>query len=90
MAEPERIITSVCGEYRAEVVRLSTGGFTVTIFQWREEWVPGYGKAGEFWGRVSRSLTIADTLERAAELAEEEFRSLGTRGPAPADEDAAD
>ncbi|MBN9122231.1 MAG: hypothetical protein J0I06_24345 [Planctomycetes bacterium] len=87
MAAPEQIITSACGEYRAEVVRLPTGGFVVTMFRWREEWVPDYGKAGEFWERVSRSVTIADTLKRAAELAEEEFRSLGTTGPAPVDED---
>jgi hypothetical protein len=87
MAEPERIIPSACGEYRAEVIRRTGGEFQVTIFRWTEEWVPGYGKVGEFWERVSRCVTLADTLERAERLAAEEFRSLGT-GPVPPAEDA--
>jgi hypothetical protein len=48
MAEPAQIITSACGEYRAEIAALPTGGFTVTVFRWREEIVPGYGHVGEF------------------------------------------
>jgi hypothetical protein len=86
MAEPEKVIPSVCGQYRAEIARLPVGGFTVTIFQWKKWWAPEYGKVGEGWDRVSRGVTIADTLERAEVLAEEEFRSLGTTGPAPAGE----
>ncbi len=83
MAEPENTITSKCGEYRAEIVRLPVGGFTVTIFQWKEWWAPDYGKVAEGWDRVSRGLTTADTLERAEELAIEELRSLGAEAEVP-------
>jgi hypothetical protein len=78
MAEPEKVIPSTCGEYQARIEQRSGGGLQVTVFRWTEERVPGYGKIGEFWERVSRPVMIADTVERVDELAEEEFRSLGT------------
>jgi|GEM_PF-2327276 len=78
MAEVEKTIPSSCGQYRADIARRPGGGFQMTIFQWTEEWVPGYGKVAEFWERVSRMVTVADTVERAESLAAEEFRSLGT------------
>jgi hypothetical protein len=85
MADVERVITSACDGFRAEIVPLPTGGFTVTVFELKEEWTPGYGRVGEFWGRTSNSLTIADTRERAEGLVGEEFRSLGTTGPESAE-----
>ena len=61
-------------------------GFQMTVFRWTEEWVPGYGKVAEFWERVSRSATMADTQAHAEVLAGEEFRSFGT-SPVPVDDD---
>jgi hypothetical protein len=78
MMETVKTIASACGEYCAEIVPRPTGGFQVTVYQHREEWVPGYGMVGEYWGRVSPSVMLADSMERAAELAQEEFRSYGT------------
>jgi hypothetical protein len=78
MTDTAKTITSACGEYCAEIAPRPTGGFQVTLFRWREEWVPGCGTVGEGWACVSHPVMLADTEERAAELAAEEFRSHGT------------
>lgn len=78
MTETVKTVASACSEYCAEIVPHPGGGFQVTLFRWREEWVPGCGTVGEGWARLSRPVVLADTMERAAELAQEEFRSYGT------------
>jgi len=85
MTEPLKTISSTCGRYRAEIVR-RTGCFQVKLFRWTEEWVPGYGEVAEFWEPASHFATMTDTLERAEELAAEEFRSLGAASPERAEE----
>jgi len=80
MSQVEKTIPSVCGHYRVDIVRRSKGEFQVDLLRWTEEWVPGYGKVAEFWERVSKMTTIADTMERAEALAREEFRTVGTSG----------
>ncbi|MBA4066229.1 MAG: hypothetical protein C0501_21440 [Isosphaera sp.] len=69
-----------------EISRRHGGGFQLDVLRWTEEWVPGFGKVGEFREPASRTATFTDTLERAEELAEEKFRSHGTTGPVAADE----
>jgi hypothetical protein len=86
MPTPE-YITSACGQFRVQITPLPTGGYKFEVYRRAEEWVPGHGKVGEFWERESGSPRFADTRERVAELAEEEFRSRGTTGPESADEE---
>jgi hypothetical protein len=66
-------LTSRDGRYRAEVLKRPVGGFQVLVSRWTEEWVPDYGKVGEFWASVGRGATFTDTSERAEELAREHF-----------------
>ena len=80
VAEVVRTIASESGQYRALVVRFDDGLYRIEVERWREECVPGYGKFGEGWSRITEGATYADTLQLAAELAEEELRlavSLG-------------
>lgn len=57
---------------RAEILRRDDGLFQVFVY--RE--VPGDGEweAGPYWSPVGREAILADTLERAKTLAEEELR----------------
>jgi hypothetical protein len=75
MSELVQTILSESGRYKAEIERRPGGSFQVTVYRWTEEWVPGYGKVGEFWERVSDMVTLADTPERAEELAREDLRA---------------
>lgn len=74
MADVVQTLTSPDGRHRALVVRHVDGVFRVEVERWTEEWVPGYGKLGEFWSQITRSATFADTANRAAELAGDELR----------------
>lgn len=80
MAEVVQTVASECGQYRALVLRFRDGLFRVEIERWREERVPGYGKVGEGWSRITQGATYADTPERAAKLAEEQLRLASSLG----------
>lgn len=80
MAEVVHTIASECGRFRALVLRFDSGIFRVEVERWREEWVPGFGKVGEGWARQSEGATYGDSLERAAELAEEGLRLAASLG----------
>ena len=77
MRKLEKTIASECGRYKVEIERRSDGDFQATGYKYIEEWVPGYGKVSEFWGRVPQLTTLTDTLESAEQLARELLRCLG-------------
>ena len=63
-------LSSSDGKWRARIVRRAADGlFSLEI----ERLVPGDGlhEPREYWSPVRQSVTIADTLERARELAKE-------------------
>ena len=66
-------LSSSDGKRRARIVRRAADGLFSVEF---ERLVPGDGpyEPREYWSPVRQSVTIADTLERARELAKE---SLG-------------
>lgn len=83
MTDVEKTIASVCGRYRANIIRRPGGGFRMTVCRWTEEMVPGRGKVAEFWEPLSEMVTLADTMEIAETLAAEAFRSLGASDAPP-------
>jgi hypothetical protein len=86
VAELEKRLLSACGRYAVNIDRRLGGGFQLDVFRWTEEWVPGFGKVGEFWELASRTVTVTDTLERAEALAEEKFHLFGATVRRLADE----
>jgi hypothetical protein len=66
-------IPSATGQYRADIIRRSTGSFQIEVLRWTEEWVPGHGKVGEFWEPVHQGVTLTDSLEHAVILARQKL-----------------
>ena len=76
MRKLEKTIVSEYGRFKADIERRPGGSLQVTIYKWTEEWVPDYGKVGEFWAPLPKRFTITDTIENAERLASEMFCAL--------------
>lgn len=65
------------GRYRVSILERADDLLEVRAFAWRHEVVPGYGEACDpYWSEIPTVKTLADTPERAQEIALEELRGL--------------
>ncbi len=73
-------LLSIDGNYRAIISRRPDGLFSIEVEQHWIDNAEEYGKF-EFWARVPMMSIVADTIERARDLAAEALREAGATVP---------
>jgi hypothetical protein len=78
-APNEEELLSLDGKCRAIISRRPDGLFSIEVERHGIENAQEYGKF-EFWATVPMMSIVAETIERARELAEEALRDAGATG----------